>query len=296
MRIKRKTFILWRKRLLILLGVACAISFFYVYFKTSSFSVTSYELVGVPEIYRETIQNNLREISKEKLYKILPSNRVISYHSATIKSSIVAILPNSDIITILPAGLHTLRITVTNFVPLFKIDATHAMTKNGYIYKEFNDITSLPQLSLATSSKYQEIKKDSIAYSTVEGIDASKLNNISELINKINTVLFPVSRVAINEFGDIYLYDSKGGGCIIFLGSSDYDKVWSNIVSAIDTDPLKSKLADKKEKLEYLDARFGNKVFYKFQPKAGQPLVDTTKLNEIATHEQNATTTASSTR
>ena len=50
----------------------------------------------------------------------------------------------------------------------------------------------------------------------------------------------------------------------MFSGIADTDKVWSNIVSAIDTDPLKSKLLNNKDKLEYLDARFGNKVFFKF--------------------------------
>ena len=70
--------------------------------------------------------------------------------------------------------------------------------------------------------------------------------------------------ISIDESDDVHVKNQETGSEVIFTGRDDVDKVWSNIVSAIDTEPLKSKLATKKNTLQYLDARFGNKVFYKF--------------------------------
>lgn len=264
MRIKRKTFNLWKRRLFIFLGVFCISSLFYIYFKTSFFTITSYELVGVPDSYQQIIQINLRSIAAEKSYKIFPSNRITSYRGMIIKSSIVSVLPNSQTISFRIVGLHTLRITVTTYTPLFKIDDTHAITKEGFIYNELNDIQNLPKISFATSTLRQELYKDGINYVTIPTFNASRLASLTRLISKINTVVFAVSNIIVDEYGDIVLQNKEGGSGIIFSGASNVDTVWSSILSAIDTEPLKSKLETKKEALVYLDARFGNKVFYKF--------------------------------
>jgi len=46
--------------------------------------------------------------------------------------------------------------------------------------------------------------------------------------------------------------------------SSDFDKVFGDLVSAITSPPLESKLKDA-EALEYIDLRFANRVIYKFR-------------------------------
>ena len=284
MRIKRKTFNLWKRRFFIFLGIFCISSLFYVYFKTPFLTITSYELVGVPDSYQQIIQTNLRSIAAEKSYKIFPSNRITSYRGMVIKSSIVSVLPNSETITLRIVGLHTLRITVTTYIPLFKIDDTHAITKEGFVYAELNDIQNLPKIFFATSSVQEEKYRDGISYFVVPGVDAFKLESLTKLIAKINNVVFVVSNIIVDEYGDIVLQNKEGRSNIIFSGISNVDTVWSNILSAIDTDPLKSKLETKKETLEYLDARFGNKVFYKF--------TNDTKTVIIESH---ATTTATTT-
>ena len=284
MRIKRKTFNLWKRRFFIFLGIFCISSIFFVYFKTSFLTITSYELVGVPDNYQQTIQTNLRSIAAEKSYKIFPSNRITSYRGMVIKSSIVSVLPNSQTVTLRIVGLHTLRITVTTYIPLFKIDGTHAITKEGFIYNELNDIQILPKISFATSTMRQEMYKDGISYAIIPTFNHSQLDSLVRLINKINTVVFVVSNIIIDEYGDILLQNKEGGSGIIFSGASNVDTVWSNILSAIDTEPLKSKLETKKETLEYLDARFGNKVFYKF-----------TNDSKTVIIESHATTTATTT-
>ena len=70
----------------------------------------------------------------------------------------------------------------------------------------------------------------------------------------------------------------------------DQKKVWSTLVSALDTDPLKTKLATDKGKLEYLDVRYGNKVFYRFSDMTFQNKGETGILDDHATPTQATST------
>jgi hypothetical protein len=286
MKIKRSTFDLWKKRLTIFLGACFIYLLFYIYFATHLFTITSYELVGVPDMYKDLVNTNLTAISSQKIIKVIPGNRVFSYHCNQIKQSIVGVLPNTMKITLMPVGLHTIRVKVIPYKPFFKIDDTHGITKDGVIYSEFKDMSTLITLSLATSSVRQELNNDGIISVSVAGIDETKLGSISSLINKINSLVFLVKKIDIDSYGDISLFDGSGKSKIVFAGTQDTEKVWSNLLSAIDTDPLKEKLTTYKDKLEYLDARFGNKVFYKFTNDT-----KTTIIKNYATTTTSTTTT-----
>ena len=287
MKIKRSTLTLWKKRLIFSFLFILICSIFYIFFRTSTFTITSYELIGVPEMYKEKIDANLHVIESYPQYKILPSNRVLMYRSKAIKLSVVDVLPNSKTVKLRPVGLHTLRVTVTPYEPLFKIDEFRGITKEGVIYTEFKDMHLLPTFYIASTTS-KEVVKDGIRSTIITGLESNKLVNISKLVSKIDSVIFKISKIEIDTYGDITLYDEHGISKIIFAGDSDVDKVWSNLLSAIDTDPLKSKLENSKDKLEYLDARFGNKVFYKFTNGAKTDIIQshasTTQSTSTSSH------------
>jgi hypothetical protein len=94
----------------------------------------------------------------------------------------------------------------------------------------------------------------------LSGVDSNKtfLVPLSEMVNKISSVIFQVESVSVEATGEILVINKTGTGKVIFYKDNDYKKVWSTLVSAIDTDPLKSKLVTSKDELEYLDVRYGN--------------------------------------
>ena len=264
---KRNTFkkrrILWKRVFLYLIIIFLIAGGLFVYLRTGFFTIHNYEIVGLPVLpaqtgqggekdeYKQVLQEKFFEFDKRKLYKILPANRVISYHNADIKLFIREILPNTALISIYPTTLHTLKIVVKPYTPLFRLDDINAITKEGIVYKEIQDIGTLPLLIFDMASS----------------ITPAVLISISNIIPKISTTLFDVNYIMIDEYDDIYLkneIDSKSA--IMFSATAEISKVWSNIVSDIDTEPLKSKLKNNKSNLEYLDTRFGNKVFYRFTP------------------------------
>ena len=57
---------------------------------------------------------------------------------------------------------------------------------------------------------------------------------------------------------------SNIGPKVIFKINSDYEKISENLQAAITTEPLQTKIKDNLSSLLYIDLRFGNKVYYKF--------------------------------
>lgn len=265
---RKRTHVLLR-RIFIRLGVSlCIMGALFVYFRTGFFTIHTYKIEGVPEDYQQTVEARLNAYEAQKLYKVFPGNRVLSYHGSAIEAAIHEILPNTSSVSITTMSLHTLKISVTSYVPLFKVGERQAITKDATLYTEIHDMSGFPLLSFSTSSI----------------ITPDLLSKVSDIIPKISATLFPVQSIYIDEYSDVRISGENSSSSVVLSASSDVDKVWSNLLSAIDTEPLKSKLGANKNQMEYLDTRFGNKVFYKFTNEA-KPVI-------IQSHE---TTLASST-
>lgn len=248
MRRRRRTYVLWKRILVKFLVLFVSIGIVVVYFHTGVFTIRNYSIHGVPEAYLSDLEKGIQNLSEQKLYKVLPGNRVVSYHDGDIRALIMDTLPNTSTLSIRPSGLHTLSITLRSYTPLFSIDDRYAISREGVIYKEIVPMQDYVRLRIASTT-----------YVTTD-----MLASISTLSGNISSVLFPVKFIAVDEYNDVRFYDATKKMFVIVAASNNGEKTWSNILSAIDTDPLKKKLEAQSEHLEYIDARFGNKVFYKF--------------------------------
>ncbi|MEN9337916.1 MAG: hypothetical protein RIQ41_230 [Candidatus Parcubacteria bacterium] len=256
---RKTTYLRVKKLTTWFLGTICILCALYLYFYTGTFTIQTYSFSGVPEDRVEDLTNNAKLIAENTLYRVLPGNRTISYHDNELRTLIGETLPTSKIITIYPWGLHTLVIKVVPYTPLFSVSDTHAISDDGTVYKEIIPLDQFPRLEVASSSE----------------VLPRTLKEISELITRVDAVLFPISYVVVDEFNDIRLYNKEKNSFIAVSNASNMDMVWSNVLSAVDTEPLKGKLLDPTEHLEYIDTRFGNKVFYKFINKAAPAHEDT---------------------
>ena len=176
-------------------------------------------------------------------------------------------LTNTKDISIYPKNLHTLRVGVEAYTPVFAVSETHAITENSIVYKEIIPLAEYPRLQISSST----------------AVTRKQFNSLSTLVKNLSSVMFSVKYIDIDEHNDIRLYDDERGAAVILSLSADMNKVWSNILSAIDTEPLKSKLTTESENLEYLDARFGNKVFYRFTDPSAPVIIPPTHATSTAT-------------
>ncbi len=96
--------------------------------------------------------------------------------------------------------------------------------------------------------------------------------NFDKLItlkNKLETMGLKPSALYKIENGDIKIFlvsrNASSEPEIIFKADSDYQKLAENLELALSTEPLKSNFKNKYSSLEYIDLRFGNKVYFKFR-------------------------------
>ncbi len=264
---RKRTYVLLKRLVIRSTILICCIGAIYVYFRTGTFTIHDYHISGTTEEQATELKRQFGFLADQKVMKILPGNRVLSYHDNEIRTLITETLPNTSDIILYPSGLHTLTVKIQSYTPIFAVSETHAISENGVVYKEIVPLDTFAQLSISTSTE----------------VSQNLLRSMETLASNIDTVLFKVRYITIDEFNDIRFFDESKKTNVVVSSDADMNRVWSNILSAIDTDPLKKKILEKSELLEYIDTRFGNKVFYKFT-NASVPVI-------IPPHEMATTTT-----
>lgn len=262
MKVKRSTLIALKRFVITVTGLLLLAILFYCYFKTPFFTITRYDIRGISAEEQQSLQERLRAVSMVKYHGVIEADKIVSFRGRGLREAILEEFPNTASVSMYPTGLHTLRISLTFHTPLFRTSDIQAITKEGVIYTEVKPLNAIPLLMIASSTTHEQ-QEAGLPRVYLRSLSPELLLQLSTLIKKVDEVLFPITRITVDEYGDITLVNLYGGG-IKLTKTSDFNKVWSNIVSAVDTDPLKSKLQTHKESLEYLDARFANKVFYKF--------------------------------
>ncbi len=94
----------------------------------------------------------------------------------------------------------------------------------------------------------------------------SKLSLFREVLSDLG--MKPVSLFAKPD-GDIEIFLSSNrlppnSQKVIFKKDFDFEKTVENLEASMDTDPLKSDFKNTYNTLQYIDLRFGNKVYFKF--------------------------------
>lgn len=139
-----------------------------------------------------------------------------------------------------------------------KEEKCYFMDENGYIFDE------APYFSGEVYFKFYSVGNIGSYFSK---------ENFKQLIDFKNVLatlgLKPVS-LYIEGSGDIKIFLSNFNRTptnpyIILKADADLKKVAENLETAISTEPLLSNLKNKYSSLEYIDLRFGNKVYYKFR-------------------------------
>lgn len=98
----------------------------------------------------------------------------------------------------------------------------------------------------------------------------NNFNKLVVLIDNIENMKLKPSSLLVRDNDSIELYLSSNipppnAPKILFKSDSDFVKITENLQTAIATDPLQSDLKNKYSSLQYIDLRFGNKVYFKFK-------------------------------
>lgn len=147
--------------------------------------------------------------------------------------------------------------------PSERTEKCYFIDKDGYLFAE------APYFSSGVYVKYygKINSTDEVVGSTFASNIFSRFLSLKNSL--VNLELKPVIFYE-KENGDTYIYLTsktigKLGPEIRIKNESNFEKVAENLEAALTTEPLKTEFNSKYSSLLYIDLRFGNKVYYKFQ-------------------------------
>lgn len=112
-------------------------------------------------------------------------------------------------------------------------------------------------------------------YSSIEGepigqyiLNFDIIKDIDIFVEAISRIGLPINSLAYMGEGQYEFYTTFGSitnpAKILFTKDQTLDEVFNKIASIIDQDPFKSDFEASDGRLEYIDVRFKNRVFYRF--------------------------------
>lgn len=257
--------LLW---LLILLVLAVASSFL---FRLEKLNIREVVVSGNKVTEGEALKNVVADITDGYYFFLFPKTSVFLYPKGQIKKELGNQFKRLNDIKMSVGEEGVLKITLSEREALYtwcgesvlitEVSKCYFLDSSGYVFDE------APYFSGEVYFKF---------FGSLRGAAGPlgsyfSVNDFPSLVFLKNTLeameLDPVSLEVSGEDISILLSrrNSAVGPEIILKADADFEKVIENLDSALSTEPLLTDFKNKYSSLEYLDLRFGNKVYFKFR-------------------------------
>jgi hypothetical protein len=241
-----------------------------------SLKISSIEVVGNKVIDSNDVKDTVTQTLSGKYFFVFPKDNFLIYPSRELLGILETTFPRAEYINPKLEGQKLViemkerggRFLWCGDVPTDKdVDEQCYFTDGrGYIFDKapyFSDNVYLKIYGTRVSS--------------IEEIIGSKILSEEDFKNVVNlrAILYENDMHAtilyLKEDGDYEFWlsrpsnESSDRPKIFFSKKSDFSEIASNLISALENEPLKTDFKEKYSSLLYLDARFDNKVFFKFK-------------------------------
>jgi len=271
---KRKRRVFWHKVFLITFGFLVIIGIFSYISRNVKVNIHTIEISG-----NEIIDTKLiKEVVDEKLIgyylKLFPKTNFLFYPKGAIKNELENRFKRLTNISFKLKDVNTLEISVAERIALYtwcgeyppelntSEQKCYFLDESGFIFDEAPYFSGDVYLRL-----YGE---DGVNLENPAGSYFSQkiFYNLIALRNNIGGMGVATKAIYVTVDGEVrILLPARGDGRnpeIILKADADFNKVAENLQAALDTEPLLSKFKTQYSSLQYIDLRFGNKVYYKF--------------------------------
>lgn len=239
-------------------------------------NIKNIEIVGNKVVEnKDIIKIAENELNGNYLW-IFPKSNFLIYPKNNIKNKLTTNLTRLNNISISTKDSETLLIETNEYEgkylwcginPVAEMDITNKcyfMDSSGYIFDEAPYFSGEIYFKIFGNSFNAQLNNNNpIGSSFLK----ENFNNLISFKNSLEMMGIQSYSFVLDENGDGNMFISKNltGAKIIFKINSDYPKIIGNLESIINTEPLASTIKNKLNTLNYIDLRFGNKVYYKLQ-------------------------------
>ncbi len=245
--------------------------------KISSLSIKSVEIRGANILDPQSIKDNVNLALNGNYFYLFSKHNVFLYPEKKIKKQLSSI-PRIKSFNVYKENFSNLVVDITerenkytwcgNDIPADnsnpKDNKCYFMDNAGYIFDE------APYFSGNVYFRFFGKIKQSIDNPSGSYFMPDSFEKITSFKNTLEGMNIKLSAFLAKEDGDMEFYLSSdpvltNAPKIIFKSDADFEKLAENLQAVMTVEPLKSYFDKKGPSLLYIDLRFGNKVYYKFQ-------------------------------
>jgi len=247
-------------------------------------NISSVEISGNKIVDTSLIKNVIDKKLEEKYLWVFPKSNIFLFPRSDLKYELTNKFKRLKTVTLDVTDLKTLKVTVTELEGRYTWcgESIVKMNENvGDFYNLLNDtcyfidsagyiFDNAPYFSGSVYLKFFGKIKDMEDTPIGRYFAPDHFDNLIFFRDAIVDMGLKPYAFNLTDDGDIELYLQSNGNVanapkIIFKSSSDIVKLVENLQSTVSTEPLKTELKEKYNTLRYIDLRFGNKIYYKFE-------------------------------
>ncbi|MBX4215815.1 hypothetical protein KW797_02620 [Candidatus Parcubacteria bacterium] len=250
-------------------GVICAFVFF---IREPFVRVQAVTVMGEEALSESEVQAMASTTLEGYYFSVLPRDSIFFYPRAALERELSSRFTRVHDVEVSRQSLRSLSITLHERAPVYLwcgaekeivTTACFFLDEEGYVFER------APTFSGSILTRfYGPLEKGTEAVSD-EAIGKYFLPSgnfvlLGDFVRKVAMLSLAPSYLVKKEDGDMELFLKEGGKVALSL-KEDMEKMFSNLESALLADPLKSDMEKRRTALDYIDLRFGNKVFFKFR-------------------------------
>jgi hypothetical protein len=222
------------------------------------------------------IGQKAKEAMTGSYYFLVPKDSVFFYREAYILNYLRKSFPRLAKIEIISPELSTIKITVTDKEPkliwCFGIDKSKKcfyLDETGRTYSEAPDFSENIIFELTGYDLGEKIGQ--------QALPPERLKNVSNFLVFLITVLPELQNVGLPKkilqtkvlsAGDFSVEVGQNASStfkVLFNADRKTEEMTANLSSVLKNEAFTAEIKNNNQKLEYLDLRFGQKVFYRFR-------------------------------
>ena len=264
---RRRRRMLLHKILFWTIVAVCTMAALVAVARIPAITIDTVEVSGASALSAEALRAFAAGELSGAYFFLLPKSNALLFPRRAIASGMLLAFPSLAAVDVSLDGFRSLQVTVAErapaalwcgsaeLAPSHQGGGCYFLDKSGFIFSKSPDFVGDVFLRF-----YGSVGATTTSPVGTKPLPPKMFETLMLFLSSLSDLTLTPVAVSVSGEGDVALY-LQGGGKILFLsGSENFIEVRDNLESVLLSDEFREKSL---EQLEYIDLRFGNKVYFK---------------------------------